>query len=88
MLIKKKRKREKCPHQKLDNNHYKIYMKPLPISRGFFMPGTGLTSFDGIPALFLKSLVFIVKLMYMKKNICLFVKKITFGKVCLGWCMI
>ena len=52
MLIKKKRKREKCLHQKLNNNHYKIYMKPLPISRGFFMSGTGLTSFEGNPALF------------------------------------
>jgi len=34
------------------------------------------------------SIYLIVKLMYMKKNICLFVKKITFGKVCLGWCTI
>lgn len=62
MLIKKKRKREKCLHQKLNNNHYKIYMKPLPISRGFFMSRPELTSFEGIPIPF-----FEIQYIYIKR---------------------
>jgi hypothetical protein len=61
MLIKKKRKREKCPHQKLDNNHYKIYMKPLHCEGLFYTrPETHFVRGNPQP-LFLKSLVFILK---------------------------
>ena len=72
-------------------------MKTPPIKRGFLFYVNTTPSYKLNPIYknkFLEkifpflTIYLIIKLMYMKKNICLLVKKITFGKVCLGWCTI
>jgi len=66
MLIKKKRKREKCLHQKLNNNHYKIYMKPLHCE-GFFYARTRSHFVRGNPSPFFHNPMYLyIKLKYEK----------------------